>query len=163
VTQKRTPKRGRKNRVRDWRPRFLRELAQWGNVTTACRRTRIGRTAVYQAKDSEPAFKAQWDDALDQACDAMEEEARRRAVKGTDEGVFYKGRKVAKLLRYSDTLLIFLLKAHRPEKYREQMRIEHVNWSEIVKTWSDAQIEAYRKGVPLPQVLAMGTLKRSTE
>lgn len=153
VTKKVTPKKGRKNRVRKWQPVFLRELSMWGNVSRACKKACVSRKSAYDAKESDDSFKAAWTDALDVACDALEEEARRRAMNGTDEGVFYQGQKVAKLLKYSDTLLIFLLKAHRPEKYRENTRNE--NWNIDPRDWTDAQIEAYRSGVPLVQVLAM--------
>jgi hypothetical protein len=56
-------------------------------------------------------------------------------------------------------LLIFLLKAYRPEKYRETTRND--NWNIDPREWSDAQIEAYRVGVPLGQVLAMAGNARS--
>lgn len=156
-TESCTPKkrRTRKNRVRDWRPVFLQWLAQTGNVTEACRKARVGRTEVYAAQRAEPGFKADWKDALEVACDALEAEARRRAVHGCDEGVFYKGQKVSKLLKFSDTLLIFLLKAHRPEKFRENVRVENLTIDPA--RLSDAQLEAYSAGVPLEQVLAMGT------
>jgi hypothetical protein len=62
--------------------------------------------------------------AKEMAADRLEEEAWRRAVDGVDEPVgFYRGKPSAWVKRYSDTLLIFLLKALRPEKYRE--RYEH--------------------------------------
>ncbi len=153
MTKKPTTKKRRKNRVRNWRPAFLRELAASGNVSCACRKARVNRQNAYEVKEHDAQFRAAWDDALNVACDALEEEARRRALKGCDEGVFYKGKKVAKLIKYSDTLLIFLLKAHRPEKYRETTRSENLTIDP--KDWTDAQIEAYRAGVPLVQVLAM--------
>jgi hypothetical protein len=46
-------------------------------------------------------------DALDTGTDLLEDEVLRRA------------------LEYSDTLLIFLLKARRPAKYRERTIAEH--------------------------------------
>jgi hypothetical protein len=62
--------------------------------------------------------------AKEMAADRLEEEAWRRAVDGVEEPVgFYRGEPGAYVRRYSDTLLIFLLKGLRPEKYRE--RYEH--------------------------------------
>ena len=52
-------------------------------------------------------------------------EARRRALTGVEEPVYYKGEAVDRTAKYSDTLLIFLLKAHRPEKFRDNVSAEH--------------------------------------
>ena len=54
----------------------------------------------------------------------LEAEARRRAAIGVDEPVFYKGEVVGHIRKYSDTLLMFLLKAHWPEKFRENVSID---------------------------------------
>jgi len=69
-------------------------------------------------------FAAAWDEALEIATGSLELEARRRAQKGVLEPVYYKGKKVGAVRKYSDTLLIFLLKAHRPDKYRDNVRHE---------------------------------------
>ena len=37
------------------------------------------------------------------------------------EEVFYQGEECGRILRYSDSLMMFLLKAHRPAKFRERM------------------------------------------
>lgn len=49
----------------------------------------------------------------------MEAEAFRRGVKGTEKPVFHQGVECGRIREYSDTLLITLLKANRPAKYRE--------------------------------------------
>jgi uncharacterized protein YbjQ (UPF0145 family) len=59
-------------------------------------------------------------EAHEQAVTAMEDEAVRRATKGVVKDVFYKGEVCGQATEYSDTLLIFLLKAANPEKYRER-------------------------------------------
>ena len=80
-----------------------------GNVSEACRQAHIGRRTAYDWREADPAFRAAWEEAHEVAVDALEEEARRRA------------------LDQSDRLLEFLLKANRPEKYRETYRFEHRN------------------------------------
>ncbi len=55
---------------------------------------------------------------------ALEDEARRRAYDGWLEPVFHKGVKVGTVRKFSDTLLIVLLKAHKPEKYRENIKMD---------------------------------------
>lgn len=73
---------------------------------------------AYRFKDCEPDFSAAWDEAVAAATDAMVSEARRRAVRGTDEPVFYQGAICGVVRKYSDTLLMFLIKKERPE-YRD--------------------------------------------
>lgn len=59
----------------------------------------------------------------------MEQEAFRRAVEGTEKPVFGSmgfrmgSGEIGRVREYSDTLLIFLLKGARPEKYRERTEI----------------------------------------
>jgi hypothetical protein len=55
--------------------------------------------------------------------DTLEAEADRRAAEGTLRPVFYKGEQCGEIREYSDTLLIFRLKALRPEKYRERSNV----------------------------------------
>lgn len=61
--------------------------------------------------------------AKDEFVEVLEVEARRRAADGTLEPVFFKGEQCGEIRKYSDTLMIFLLKANRPDKYRDEVRI----------------------------------------
>ncbi len=69
-------------------------------------------------------FKQLHEEAKDEAFDALEGEAHRRAVVGVLKPVYQGGQRVGAIREYSDTLLIILLKAGRPEKFRD--RFEHV-------------------------------------
>lgn len=103
--------------------KFLKELARTGNVTLSCRLAAGTRDAFYKLRRSDEVFAGQWDDAVQQAADNLEKEALRRAVAGVKEPVYYRGQVCGFVKRYSDVLLIFLLKGMRPEKFRE--RYEH--------------------------------------
>lgn len=107
-----------------WRDKFLRRLAATGNVTAACRSAKISRQTAYNARAEDPHFAAAWDEALIVATELLELEARRRAEKGVLDPIYFQGQQVGKIRRYSDTLLIFLLKAHAPEKYRERLEVD---------------------------------------
>lgn len=102
---------------------FIRLFAVTGNVLRSCQAAKIGRRTVYDWLAEDEAFKALYDIAHDEALDALEEEARRRAVDGVLEPVYQGGAKVGSIRKYSDTLLITLLKGKRPETFRE--RFEH--------------------------------------
>lgn len=72
--------------------------------------------------DEDGSYREAFDAAMDTAADRLEEEARRRAVEGVEEPVgWYQGEPGGYVRKYSDTLLIFLLKGARPQKYRERV------------------------------------------
>lgn len=126
----------RRKDAHNWKPKFLKVLAETGIVGVAARRAGIHRMTPHKAREIEDregadlvealAFGAAWDAALEEAGDTLELEARRRALEGikTVEPIFHGGKRVGERVvrRYSDRLLAFLLKAQRPEKYGENTR-----------------------------------------
>ena len=76
-------------------------------------------------------FAAQWDNALEEGTDLLEAEARRRAVTGIDKPVYYKGEVVGSITKYSDRLLMFLLRAHRPQKFRDGGKVEQTGATDV--------------------------------
>lgn len=108
-----------------WQKKFITRLCQTGNISAACRKAKITRQGAYQSRDTDELFKAAWDEALIIATEALELEARRRAAIGVLEPVFHQGMQIALVRKYSDTLLIFLLKAHKPDTYRDNSHVEH--------------------------------------
>ena len=104
----------------DKRARFLAILVETGgNVSASCRAVKIGRTAVYRWRHEDPVFAREMDAALELSTQTLEDEAIRRAHTGVVEPVYQKGQLVGHVRRYSDRLLEFLLRARRPEVYRE--------------------------------------------
>ena len=106
---------------RSWRPLFLDTLRRTGNVRLAANNADVARQVAYRARDRSDKFRADWDEAIEEARELLEAEARRRAAIGVDEPVFYKGQVVGQIRKYSDNLLMFLLKAHWPEKFRDKL------------------------------------------
>jgi hypothetical protein len=101
--------------------RFLAAVGHSGNVTHAATTVGLSRRHVYRVRAADPAFAAAWYDAVESYADLLEAEADRRAVEGVVKPLFYKGQRLPVELReYSDVLLMFRLKALRPEKYRER-------------------------------------------
>jgi hypothetical protein len=110
----------------DWQEKFLKALADTGNVKAACHVAGVARPTVYEHRHKDESFAAAWETAIEESVDLLEIEARRRAVKGTDKPIFHRGKQVASVKEYSDTLLIFLLKANRPEKYRDNYKLNEL-------------------------------------
>ncbi len=99
---------------------FLNEFAQSGHVGNSAAKVPVDRTTVYLWRE-DPEFEKLFELARKRAVTVLEDEAHRRAFSGVDEPVFYKGSKCGVVRKYSDTLLIVLLKANAPEKYRERI------------------------------------------
>ena len=88
---------------------FLRAFRESGSITHAALAAKVSRRQHYNWLKDEQYVKF-FDDAKEEAADLLEEEARRRAVDGIQQPVYYKGEQIGTRLVYSDTLLIFLLK-----------------------------------------------------
>lgn len=109
----------------NWTEVFLKTYSETGNISHSARKAQVTRQAVYARRDIDDAFRSAMVEAKEQANAALEAEALRRATKGTLKPIFYQGAKCGAVREFSDTLLIVLLKANMPEKYRENARIEH--------------------------------------
>ena len=114
-----------------WRAAFIERLRATGNVTLAAAGAGVGRQHVYRTRNRSKKFRRLWDEALEQAVDLLEGEARRRAT-GTREDVWYAGRVVGTKPVYDSALLMFLLKAHRPHKFRDNVKVEHAGGMEVM-------------------------------
>ncbi len=106
-----------------WKAAFLAALRDGVHVRDACRKAKIGAAQVYKCRAADSRFADAWAEAIRIGTAELEAEAGRRAYHGTLKPVYQKGVLVGRIREYSDTLLIFLLKARRPQKYRE--RVEH--------------------------------------
>lgn len=104
---------------------FLEQLRKEPNITVAAHAAGYSREYVYDLRQNDEVFAEAWKEALEESVDLAESEMHRRAFKGTIKPVYQGGAKVGAIREYSDTLAIFLMKAHRPEKYRETIRQEH--------------------------------------
>lgn len=107
---------------------FIERLRENGGVVSyACRDVGIGRRTVYELRDRDESFREAWDEAVEHGTASLEAEAIRRARDGVSEPVFYKGAECGTVQRYSDSLLIFLLKSRRPETYRDRSSVQVEN------------------------------------
>jgi hypothetical protein len=119
----------------DWGPRFLELFAATGNVLLAARGAGVTRAAPYKRAQASPTFAAAWTRAREDAIDVLEGEARRRA------------------LSVSDTLLMFLLRAHRPTMYRDNARLEVTGaaggpiQTQVLSGMADHEKAALRKAI----------------
>src|SRR5690348_7167498 len=123
----------RESQMRAW----LNSFAAHGNVSLACRDAGIARDTYYswidKSRDERDEYRldgvpfhALAEHAAADAADALEAEVRRRAVDGYDEPVFYQGKPVGAVRKFSDLLLIFLTKKANPA-FRDNYKVDHVH------------------------------------
>jgi len=102
---------------------FFEALSQGQPVRVALDASGYKRRTVYGWRSADEAFRDRWEDVIHAAIETMEAEADRRGVEGVLKPVFYQGKECGQIREYSDTLLIFRLKALHPEKYRERAEL----------------------------------------
>lgn len=119
----------RKRRPDGWSPQkqrgFIEALADTGSVTAAARMVGMSITSCYRLRRAPGAedFAAAWEAAIAQAALALVDVAFDRALNGVEEAVLDRdGQAVGLRRRYNDRLLMFLLRAHQPERYRHAHR-----------------------------------------
>ncbi len=100
------PPPGTVRRIERWQERFLKSLRETPNVTAACAAAGVSRQTAYRTRAEDSVFAEKWQDALDLAMDALEARAFEIAMEG------------------DTNLLQFMLRAHRPETYKETQRRE---------------------------------------
>lgn len=106
---------------------YLANLARYGNHSLASDAAGVNRTLVYKWLD-QPEFAAAYEHAQEEATERLEAEAWRRAVEGTEyiRRAYWKGEVCGEDIRreYSDNLLMLLLRARAPNKYREGVNVD---------------------------------------
>ncbi len=102
---------------------FLAAYAQCGNITGAAEAANLNRSSHYDWMRDNVTYCMAFAQAEEEAADRLEHEARRRAIEGIEEPVYQGGKLVGTVKKYSDTLLMFLAKGARPQKFKD--RHEH--------------------------------------
>jgi hypothetical protein len=118
----------------NWTPKkkaaFCEALALGVTVGTAAEAVGMSRSSAYWQRENNPAFAEAWDEAYAESTELLEAEAFQRAM-GWQETITDKNGNVRVVERHSDILLMFLLKARKPE-YRDSMQVNVDNRRTIV-------------------------------
>jgi hypothetical protein len=115
--------RARERRQAEQKARYLKTVGQVGTLTAGCRAARCSPHTVYAWREHDLAFAMAEAEARTAFADAVEEEAIRRAWHGIKRPIYQGGKLVGYETVYSDNLLLQLLRAHKPEKYRENVQL----------------------------------------
>lgn len=103
--------------------KFFKALAENKTIGDAAKIAGYSRRSVYDYADEDPEFKEKFNDAKEDIAERLEKEADVRAVEGYTAGyktVYIEGKpKSVPIKRKSDALLMFRLRALKPEIYRD--------------------------------------------
>ena len=120
-------KQPRNDRTINLQKAFISAYAACASISQAARAAGVDHKRHYEWMSDE-AYRHAFDAVTDQAAQAVEDEAVRRAVEGVKRPMYYRGKQVRTggrrgrtvyEVEYSDTLLLALLKRFRPKFYRE--------------------------------------------
>ncbi len=130
--------------------KFLAAFAETGTIAAAAKAARIPRRRHHTWLERDEDYVERFVEAQEIAGEKLEEEARRRAVEGWTEPVFYEGIKVGDKPKYSDRLLETLLKGNLPEKYRERYENvgepeKHINYNVDLTQLSTEELRSLEK------------------
>ena len=110
--------------------RFLAALSATGNELAAASKAGVDRAQLLELREDDQEFGAQWEKARKTFAEGLEQTAYRRAIQGIPEPLVSDGKCVRDdeghpLLtpRFSDSLLLALLKVEHPEKFSEYAAI----------------------------------------
>lgn len=121
-------KRGKRHAAAHLKKTFLEGYRRSGNIRAAAEAAGIARRTHYNWIESDPEYAGAFEEAREDAADVLEAAAWKRAVVGVEEPTgWYQGMPGGTVRKYSDTLLIFLLKGMRPEKYRDRHELAGPN------------------------------------
>jgi hypothetical protein len=130
-----------------WQELFLSTLRDTGSLRKACAAAGVTRGYVlkYMEKETGEAeeFKLNYDHAIGDFNDSLEEAAYKRAVEGVEDPVYNKlGEVIGYKTLFSDTLLVKLMEGNMPEKYGKKLKLSSdVPFSVAVKQFAPAAQE----------------------
>lgn len=131
---------------------FIDSLSEHGIIIEACHHSGVSRYELRRRRNSDPEFEELYQEAYELGTDAIEDEATKRATKGTNEPVFWKGRRIATIRKKSDLLMMFILKKRRPE-FRENFALPLI---------TDEQLNDYSPREQIARRIAQLTSRQRT-
>jgi hypothetical protein len=97
---------GRDAKTPEAEDKVLRQLALGKSIGAACKSARVSRQTYYNWCEADANFARRADDAIEDGTDAIEDNALNQAKHG------------------AQTLMVLILKARRPEKYRDRFEAQ---------------------------------------
>jgi hypothetical protein len=103
--------------------RYLTALSEEGTIGAGLKKAAITRSRLFEWREHIPNWDIREQQARDDFADRVEAEAVRRGVEGVETPVYQAGKLIGYKTEYSDPLLILVLRAVRPDRYREKLDV----------------------------------------
>lgn len=103
---------------------YLRALPKVFTVSAALRAAQAHSGELARWRREDPDFAARETEARENVADQLEAEAVRRGMKGVRTPVYQGGLLAGYTTVYSDSLLQLMLKASRPDRFRERSEVQ---------------------------------------
>lgn len=123
----------RRKRRDGWTPdvqrKFIEVLADTGLVASACEAVDMSQQSAFRLRRAPggESFARAWEAATAAAATRLIDVAFSRAIEGVDVPVFDRdGCRIGSKRHYSDRLMMFLLRAYRPDRFRHAHRDERM-------------------------------------
>ena len=126
-------------------------------VSRACDAVGVERSTAYRAAEADPSFREAWDSAMEVGIDRAEAEAFRRAVEGTEKGVWHQGVLVGSERVYSDALMSLVLKGRRKKIYADRTEITGADGGPVV------QVDETTRSARVAQLLALAERRKQAQ
>lgn len=129
-----------------WKARFLQRLARSWCVHDAANFAKVSYATAYRHKKKDERFRNRWHEILNvRYAERLEATARRRALNGWREPVFYQGEMTGSVRKFSDALTIFMLKANLPTKYFLEKLAREMAQGMTPEEYADAVLAVARR------------------
>lgn len=103
---------------------FLKAFANEPFVTRAAEKAQVTKQSHYYWMRTDEIYKKIFEGMSDIIVGDLEEIGQIRAIEGVTKEIFFQGQVCGTEQQFSDTLLMFFLKAKRPDIYRERTSID---------------------------------------
>jgi len=103
---------------------YLRAIPKVFTVSAALKAAGATSGDLSRWRQDDPEFAQREREARDEVADALESEAIRRGMKGVRTPVYQGGLLAGYTTVYSDPLLTLMLKASRPDRFRERSEVQ---------------------------------------
>ena len=134
---------------------YLRDTG--GAVAASARAIGVNPSTVHRWRNADKEFAKAWDEVIGEKIEILEQTAYSRAVHGTQEPVIYKGEQMGKwdaetevfvpltITRYDNTLLVRLLEAENPAKWKRGAEVQVNLGDELVQRLTAGRARVGRK------------------
>lgn len=109
----------------DKEQKFLEAFMKTGKLYTAALACGASYYTMNAYRKKNPHFDQAIKEMQAQVVEALEEVAYARALEGVQEPLVSMGEVVTFVTKYDNDMLRFLLRAHAPDKYRDNVKVDH--------------------------------------